>query len=140
MKRRCRYRLDSNVRIHSFNMKIEHIFIASINRSVAYHVGQNAADNFIVIDSAESPDDIWFHADAESSSHVLCIVPTGIEVCKKTRRQLITQGALLCKRTTEKLKRVPKVNIVYSNIQYIHKTNVAGKVRIDPDNVGRIKV
>jgi len=110
-------------------MKTESVFISRLNQSVAYHIGQNAKDNFAVIDSAESPLDIWFHASEESSCHVVCLVPNPMD--KKVRHLIIKQGALLCKINTPKLRAIKNAEIIYTEIGNVKKTQVDGQVVIE---------
>jgi predicted ribosome quality control (RQC) complex YloA/Tae2 family protein len=110
-------------------MKTESVFISRLNESVTYHVGQNAKDNFAVIDSAESPNDIWFHASEESSCHVVCLVPLTMD--KKVRHLIVKQGALLCKINTPKLKCLKNTEIIYTEIGNVKKTQVDGQVSVD---------
>lgn len=110
-------------------MKIESMFISRFNQSVTYHIGQNAKDNFAVIDSAESPLDIWFHAAEESSCHVVCLVPEAID--KKMRHLIIKQGALLCKIHTPKLRAIKHAEIIYTEIANVKKTPVDGQVSLE---------
>jgi len=110
-------------------MKIESVFIPRLNQSVTYHVGQNAKDNFAVIDSAESSLDIWFHAAQESSCHVVCLVPPNID--KKARQLIIKQGALLCKMHTPKLRSLKNADIIYTEIRNVKKNAVDGQVYLE---------
>ena len=45
------------------------------DRGVTFLVGQNAQDNHAIIDESTSPQDLWFHLQGESSSHVIAKVP-----------------------------------------------------------------
>lgn len=110
-------------------MKTESVFIARLNQSVTYHIGQNAKDNFAVIDSAESPLDIWFHAAAVSSCHVVCLVPSAVD--KKARHLIVKQGAVLCKSHTPKLRSMKNAEIIYTEIRNVKKTAVDGQVSVD---------
>ena len=106
-------------------MKTENIFINALKREVIFYIGKNQNDNFKVIDNG-SNDDLWFHAAELSSCHVVCNVPTDID--KKELRYIITTGALLCKNNTNKLKSMKSVNIIYTKISNIVKTDVPGCV------------
>ena len=106
-------------------MKTENVFIDALKREVTFYIGKNQNENFEVIDKG-SNDDLWFHAAELSSCHVVCQVPTDIN--KKEMRYIITTGALLCKNNTNKLKSMKNVNIIYTKIINIVKTNVPGCV------------
>ena len=106
-------------------MKIENILIKPLKREITFYVGKNQNDNFEVIDKGKS-EDLWFHAKDVSSCHVVCDLPNDID--KKDLRYIITVGALLCKSNTNKLKSLKNVNIVYTQIKNVTKTDVDGCV------------
>ena len=106
-------------------MKTEIVFINALKREITFYIGKNQNDNFEVIDKGHD-NDLWFHAADVSSCHVVCSVP--IDIDKKDLRYIITIGALLCKNNTNKLKTIKKVNILYTKITNIIKTNVPGCV------------
>jgi predicted ribosome quality control (RQC) complex YloA/Tae2 family protein len=106
-------------------MKTENIFIKTLQREVTFYIGKNQSENFEVIDKGEN-DDLWFHAADVSSCHVVCNVPSNID--KKGLRYIITTGALLCKNNTNKLKSMKNVNIIYTEIINVIKTDVPGCV------------
>lgn len=110
-------------------MKTVSVFIPSAKHTFIYHIGENARDNFAVIDSADSSLDIWFHASEESSCHVVCLVPNPMD--KKVRRHVIKQGALLCKINTPKLRAIKNAEIIYTEIGNVKKTQVDGQVVIE---------
>lgn len=109
-------------------MKIENRLIAALNQEIEFKIGQNANDNFDIIDSS-NPSDLWFHLSGESSSHVIASLPFNQKLDKKQKRQIITQGALLCKQHS-KHKSLPKTNIIYTEIKNIEKTNIPGSVNV----------
>ena len=106
-------------------MKTENIFINALKREVTFYIGKNQNENFEVIDKGLE-NDLWFHAAELSSCHVVCQVPTDID--KKELRYIITTGALLCKNNTNKLKSMKNVNILYTKIINVIKTDVPGCV------------
>jgi predicted ribosome quality control (RQC) complex YloA/Tae2 family protein len=106
-------------------MKTENIFINGLKREIIFYIGKNQSENFEVIDKGTN-DDLWFHAADISSCHVVCQVPLDID--KKGLRYIITTGALLCKNNTNKLKTIKNVNILYTKIRNIVKTDVPGCV------------
>ena len=110
-------------------MRIESVYIPRMEKYATYHIGQHAKDNFAVIDSSMSREDIWFHAQHDSSCHVLCLVPPGID--KAIRKSLVKQGALLCKTHTAKLRCEKNVPIIYAEIENVKKTHVEGQVSIE---------
>ncbi len=108
-------------------MKEQSIFIQPLNQVFTYKIGQNQSDHFNMIDSS-GQNDVWFHANGESSCHVICSVPP--EIKKEELRYLIKQGALLCKQNTNKLKSQKNVEIIYAKIKDVTKTNIAGTVNV----------
>ncbi len=106
-------------------MKTENIFIKTLQREVTFYIGKNQNENFEVIDKG-TDNDLWFHAADVSSCHVVCHVPSNID--KKGLRYIITTGALLCKNNTNKLKSMKNVNIIYTKIINVIKTDVPGCV------------
>ena len=106
-------------------MKVENIFIEALNREITFNIGKKQSENFEIIDKA-SLDDLWFHAKNESSCHVVCQIPDNLD--KKDMRYIIKIGALLCKNNTNKLKSLKNVEIIYTKIKNITKTDVEGCV------------
>ena len=106
-------------------MKTETIFIQAIKRNITFYIGKNQDENFEVIDNG-AENDLWFHAKNISSCHVVGIIPDDID--KKEIRYIVTVGALLCKNNTNKLKSLKNVEITYTQIKNITKTNIRGCV------------
>ena len=106
-------------------MKTENIFIPKLKDTVTFYIGKNAKDNFDVIDMG-SEDDIWFHANNESSSHVVAIIPD--EIDKKELKSIVKIGAQLCKQNTSKLTSLKNVEIIYTQLKHVKKTSVIGCV------------
>jgi predicted ribosome quality control (RQC) complex YloA/Tae2 family protein len=106
-------------------MKTEIVFINALKREVTFYIGKNQNENFEVIDKGNE-DDLWFHAADVSSCHVVCQLPPDID--KKMLRYIITTGAVLCKNNTTKLKTMKNVNIIYTKISNVVKTDVPGCV------------
>jgi len=108
-------------------MKTKILFIQGLNREITFHIGQNKDDNFDIIDMA-SPDDLWFHANSDSSCHVVAIIPEDIE--KKNLRYIIKIGAMLCKSGTNKLRLLCDVEIMYTQVKFVEKTLTRGCVKV----------
>lgn len=106
-------------------MKIENIYIRELNKEITFYIGKNQNENFEVIDKGNI-DDLWFHANNISSCHVVCNIPNNL--CKKELRYIIKIGGLLCKKYTNKLKNEKHVEIIYTNIKNIIKTDIPGCV------------
>jgi len=118
-------------------------FIPSLKINVVYKIGGSAKNNFEIIDQSD-PHDMWFHLKDISSCHVIaCLknirfttrddeLPNFYDINfdtldKKEKQQIITQGALLCKQYS-KLKSSKNVDVIYTKIEDVYKTNVVGSV------------
>jgi predicted ribosome quality control (RQC) complex YloA/Tae2 family protein len=108
-------------------MKTEVIFLQGLNREITFYIGQHKNENFHVIDKGE-PDDLWFHANDISSCHIVAIVLK--DIANKEKKYIIKAGALLCKKYTNKLKSTREVEIIYTQIKNIEKTDIPGCVKI----------
>ena len=108
-------------------MKTESVFITELDRNINYLIGQNARDNFAVIDEGVE-DDLWFHAKLFSSCHVVCLLPDEIKLTEKEKKYVIRKGAELCKEHTNKLKDIERVSIIYTEIKNVVKTKTPGLV------------
>ena len=108
-----------------YKMKKEIILIQEIKRKITFYIGKNKNENFEVIDNACN-DDLWFHAKNISSCHVVCELPDDIN--KKELSYIIKVGALLCKNNTNKLISLKNVEIIYTKIENVTKTNIPGCV------------
>ena len=106
-------------------MKTENIYIQGLKREFIFYIGKNQGENFQVIDKGKQ-NDLWFHAKDISSCHVVCEMPDNLS--KKEIQYVIKAGALLCKANTNKIKGIKNVEIIYTFIKNITKTDVAGCV------------
>lgn len=102
--------------------------------SVEYVVGKNAKENFDIIDDAEDYH-IWFHLKGYPSSHVIAKFEQDLK--KKDMRYIIKQGAILCKQYS-KLASKKNVDINYTTIKNITKTNIPGGVIIKNEKTVQI--
>ena len=103
------------------------VWFDNIDEDIIFYVGENATDNFKVIDSG-NPNDLWFHAKEISSCHVVAHVPSKID--KRELKTIIKRGALLCKQNTNKLSNIREVEIMYTQLQNITKTKTPGLVTV----------
>lgn len=104
----------------------QEILIPSLQKKILYTVGKNSQNNFDIIDAA-SPNDLWFHIESESSCHVIASVPIEIKLDKKQLRQIVTQGAVLCK-SKSRYKSNKDVSIIYTKVENITKSQPVGTV------------
>ena len=89
-------------------MKTEVVTFMNTSLEITYLIGENANDNFEILNKA-SGDDIWFHANNISSCH---IIATNLQKCsKKERLIIIKRGAFLCKQNTSKIKSLQNIEI-----------------------------
>jgi predicted ribosome quality control (RQC) complex YloA/Tae2 family protein len=114
-------------------MKSIIINIPSLKRDFIFCIGQNAEDNDNVIDCAH-PDDLWFHVAHKSSCHITAAIPD--DITRKDLKYIINQGATLCKKMSYPTEK--KLDILFTKIKYVQKTDIAGKVII-MDGHGTIK-
>jgi len=116
-------------------MKIQTLFIPVLKREITYLIGQNAQDNFDMLDEA-CDGDIWFHVDSISSCHVIAKIPQEEEKekeesqswTKKQWHKILVQGAVLCKQNTKKVSHLPKVDILYTKVKNVTKSEPIGSV------------
>ena len=118
-------------------------FIPSLKLNVIYKIGKNAENNFEIIDQSNKHD-LWFHIKNASSCHVIaCLknirfnrfdneLPNYYDINfysldKKQKQQIIKQGALICKQYS-RFKNQKNVEIIYTAIENVHKTNILGSV------------
>jgi predicted ribosome quality control (RQC) complex YloA/Tae2 family protein len=118
-------------------------YIPSLKKKIVYKIGKDAQNNFELIDEADK-NDLWFHLKDVSSCHVIaCLkniqyttrddeLPNCYDLDfdsldKKEKQQIITQGALLCKQFS-KLKSTKNVEVIYTKIEDVYKTDIAGSV------------
>jgi len=111
-------------------MKIVEKFIDPLQKNFRFVVGQNAQENFDIIDRADG-NDYWFHVQNEPSCHVICDLSNNtIEYDKKQLRYILKQGAVVCKQFS-KYKSIKDLTIVYTQIKYVAKTNTIGTVSVE---------
>ena len=118
-------------------------FIPSLKLNVIYKIGKNAENNFEILDQSNKQD-VWFHVNNSSSCHVIaCLknikfnryddeLPNYYDIDfdsldKKQKLQIVKQGAILCKQFS-RLKNEKNVEIIYTKIEDVHKTDTMGSV------------
>ena len=104
----------------------QEILIPSLQNKITYTIGKNAKNNFEIIEEANKQD-LWFHIEGESSCHVIASIPLDIKLDKKQLRQIITQGAVLCK-SKSRYKSNKNVSIIYTKVENITKSEPVGTV------------
>jgi len=118
-------------------------FIPSLQLNLVYKVGKDATNNFEIIDQSDKYD-LWFHVNNTSSCHVIaCLknitfnkyddeLPNYYDIDfdsldKTQQQQIIKQGAILCKQFS-RLKNQKNVEIIYTKIENVFKTEPVGSV------------
>jgi predicted ribosome quality control (RQC) complex YloA/Tae2 family protein len=108
-------------------MIVKEVFIPKLNLDITFIIGQNAAENFQIIDDSQ-PDDLWFHVAEFPSCHVIAkINDIMANINRKDIKYIVKQGAILCKQYS-KYKSVKNLEIIYTEISNVQKTNVIGSV------------
>jgi len=104
-------------------------YIDAIKEYIEYRVGQNAKENFDLIDDSEA-DDIWFHISQVSSCHVVASIPVDKNYDKNILKKIAVQGAVICKQFS-KYKSERVVHVMYTKIQYLTKSPTIGAVSVE---------
>ena len=110
-------------------MKMFSRYIPSIKDNIIYKKGGNAQDNFDLIDNSNG-EDIWFHINDQSSAHIVASISNlEFSLDKKQLRDIIKQGAVICKQYS-RYKSCKNVEIVYTKIKDVEKSTPIGSVMI----------
>jgi predicted ribosome quality control (RQC) complex YloA/Tae2 family protein len=108
-------------------MIIKEVFIPKLNLDITFVIGQNAAENFQIIDDSQ-PNDLWFHVTEFPSCHVIAKINDIMDsINRKDIKYIVKQGAILCKQHS-KYKSVKNLDINYTEISNVQKTSVVGSV------------
>ena len=99
---------------------------------VLFLVGDNAQDNFRIIDNAQ-PDDFWYHCNNFPSCHIISKIPQELEINKKgnkkIKNQILKKGCLLIKENTNSLKKCKEpLEIIVSKIKDLEKLTQIGSI------------
>lgn len=100
---------------------------------LSYHIGQNAAENFEIIDNSEEHD-LWFHIESAPSCHVVVSLENH-KYDKKQLHKIAVQGAILCKQYS-RYKSDKNICVVYCRIcdiikskEFIGTVHIVGKYK-----------
>ncbi len=103
------------------------IYIQKLGLDITFIIGQNAAENFQIIDDSQS-DDLWFHVSEFPSCHVVAKINDIMDnINRKDMKYVVKQGAVLCKQYS-KYKSVKNLDIIYTEISNVQKTSIIGSV------------
>ena len=108
-------------------MKLTEIYFDKEDINISFYIGQNANDNFFILDNSK-PNDLWFHLKDISSCHVIASIPEEFKLSKKVIQKIINTGALLCKSNTSKTKSMKNVEVLYTLVKDVQKTKIIGSV------------
>jgi predicted ribosome quality control (RQC) complex YloA/Tae2 family protein len=114
-------------------MKSVTIYDNKLEQELSISIGENAQDNWDIIDKSKQ-NDLWFHVENQPSSHVILSLPDSKSKCTG---QTIIHCAKLCKQHS-KFKNIPKIGIIYTEIKSISKGDKVGQV--NTKKVSRIVV
>lgn len=109
------------------SLKSETIYFPNLDQEITFYIGKNKHENFSVIDRGD-PEDLWFHAKNDSSCHVVAIIPEDEDYTSKELLTIIKRGALICKENTAKLAALSNVEIIYTKLKNVIKTEIPGCV------------
>jgi predicted ribosome quality control (RQC) complex YloA/Tae2 family protein len=104
-------------------MKTLLVYDSKLEQELEILLGQNAQDNWDIIDKAD-PYDIWFHVEDHPSCHVILRLPDNKAIYNK---QTLTYCASICKEHS-KFKDYKKISIIYTQIKNITKGDKPGLV------------
>ena len=105
------------------------VYFDRLGFAVQYFIGQNAKDNFDILDLA-SPDDWWFHVLNKPSCHVIAKLPGKLD--RHDLRFVKKQGAVLCRQhSSSSIADSSKEKIMYAKVKYVQKTDIVGQVHVE---------
>ena len=110
-------------------MKTVTKYIDSIRSNIDFRLGQNAKENFELIDDSH-PQDLWFHIHQEPSTHVVVHIPPDQKYDKKAIHKIVIQGALLCKQHSM-YRSAKDITIMYTTVQHVVKGTRVGTVSVE---------
>lgn len=108
-------------------MKTISKYIDCIKTDIVFRIGQNAAENFDIID-ASSQTDLWCHISDAPSCHVVASL-SDHPYDKKQLHKIAIQGAMLCKQNS-KFRSDKNVAVVYCRIADLEKLETVGSVHL----------
>jgi hypothetical protein len=98
--------------------------------NIVYVIGENAKDNWDILDLYKKEDDkyIWFHLNSFSSAYVI-MLSTIKDINKSKLNDHLHYGAELCKNNT-KYRNLKNLKIIYTTLNKLSKTDTIGEVII----------
>lgn len=104
-------------------------YIEAIKGYIEFRVGQNAKENFDLIDIS-SPNDLWFHISQQASCHVVATLPQDDTLDKRILKKIAVQGAVICKQCSRQ-KSEKAICVMYTPIKNVKKGGNIGTVFVD---------
>lgn len=114
-------------------MKEEFIVDNKIEKEMIYWIGENAQDNWDIIDKSDQKD-IWFHLSNHPSAHIILRM-NGIPLKKISKRTLI-HCAVQCKKHSKfsDISNKQKIYVIYTEIKNVSKADKPGAVYTKKEN------
>jgi predicted ribosome quality control (RQC) complex YloA/Tae2 family protein len=108
-------------------------YIPHIKSFVKFYVGRNAQENFDIIDIGKTHHSenksIWLHVANHPSNHVVAVFPIDTKFLDKRQlHYVVKQGAVLCKAHSVKVCQEKNVEIIWTTIDNVDKTDILGAV------------
>ena len=115
-------------------------YIPHIQSFVKFYVGRNAQENFDIIDIGKTHNlghntglghntSLWFHVANHPSNHVVAVFPLDTKFLDKRHlHYVVKQGAVLCKAHSAKVCQDKNVEIIWTFIDNVEKTDILGTV------------
>jgi len=114
-------------------MKEERIVDNKTNKEMIYWIGENAQDNWDIIDKANQ-NDIWFHLADHPSTHI--ILRMDDIPFKKISKQTLIHCAVQCRMHSKFpiISPKQKMRIIYTEIKNVSKGDKPGSVYTKKEN------
>lgn len=99
-------------------------------KDIKFYRGENAIDNFELLDKFNSyPDYVWLHLNSFSSGYIIIEIEKKELLKRVDYQDILNYAANLCKQYT-KYKNVPNIKIMWTTISKVIKTEKVGQVII----------
>lgn len=114
-------------------MKEERIIDYKIDKEMIYWIGENAQDNWDIVDKSDK-NDIWFHLADHPSAHV--ILKMNDLILKKISKGTLKYCAIQCKKHSKfsNISSKQKMRVVYTEIRNVSKGDKPGAVHTKKEN------
>jgi predicted ribosome quality control (RQC) complex YloA/Tae2 family protein len=113
-------------------MKQLSLYDNKLELSLNYYIGENAKENWELIDKSKQ-NDVWFHVKDHPSAHVVLDMPENTKI-KEISKQSLIHCAAECKQHS-KLSNNQKLKIIYTEIKHVSKAEEVGSVNIKKEKI-----